>query len=87
MISCEVVQGEAGHTNNSMHWGTVIAVIICVDAIFIFCRHGLAFLLINCAAGSLIIMNMAEESQINLDHVQNTVLENRMQPKMDKLMI
>ena len=86
MISCEVVQAEASHTNNNMHRGTVIAVIIRLNAIFISCRHGLAFLLIYCA-GSLIIMNMSEESQINLDHVPNVVLKNRMQPKMAKLMI
>jgi hypothetical protein len=82
MISCEVVQGEASHTNNnSLHWSIVIAVIIGVDAIFICCRHGLAFLLINCA-GSLLIMNMAEESQIHLYHVPNIVLKcNQKWPK------
>ena len=62
---CELIQGKASHTNHCMHRGTIIAVVICVNPISIFCRHGLAFLLVN-RASSLIIMNVAKEYQINL---------------------
>jgi hypothetical protein len=64
-MNWELVQGKASHTNNCMHWGTIISVIIYIYPMSIFSRQGLAFFSIN-RAEPLIIMNMAKENQINL---------------------
>lgn len=71
-IAWKVVQGEASHANDNLHWSTVISAIICIHSIFIFCRHGFTFMLKH-GTSSLIIMYMAEKSQVNLFRFHITV--------------
>lgn len=68
----KLVQGKASHSNYGLHWGTVVAVIICVDPSLIFARQFHALALIN-GAGSLVVMDMTKQRQINLVQISNSM--------------
>ena len=70
IIIRELVQAEASHSNDCLNWGSIIAVIIGVDPIFILLRHPFAFMVIN-STSSLVVVHMTKENQINLVHVPN----------------
>ena len=70
----ELVQGKSSHSNYNLHWGTVAAVIISVDPSLIFERQFLAFALIY-GAGSLVVMDMTKQGQINLERKEMESIE------------
>lgn len=55
----KLVEDEAGHADNRVHWCSIVVMIICVDPAFIFSRHCQACISVN-RAGPLVVVDMTK---------------------------